>query len=560
MASGGRKTSESSHAHAGSYSGSNHSRSSSLADAGQSPGLATGGATVAGGAMATNVTGGTSSLLAWGGNVEGSGTVSVAMGGRPQSFAGAPGSSGGQGSAGLAGAIESSAGSGGAAGSSHVGNGLAGSAGVRATLPRPGYYELEVEAWNDPIGYDCGPLYAGTQLILNWQKLGDCDVESVDCYDATFLFGNLDATAFEAQSLELNQGTLSAALNAMQKTEVLSESLLRVDLAVNQGRFNGIGKATLERSCVGREPIRYERTLAVAEDKRGPILTIRNRPYLGSHLVTWAPVELQANEPLANPAAYDCALSTDCMHLFDLGWFDVTSTRPRPGVMVASSRPSVLVRYPDLVAGQKLHVLPASGDAQRDLAGNPLSSWPESIAFVDDQPLAMSLEFESQAPKGVVGPHEWIQQSDATLGPCESRRCLSLGPLQPCLLPQTPIFQSVWFQTGGAKALRLRVAIETDDPKADIVPLIVVGQAAEIPSEGEPDRHAAVVVEELAQAVSFEPKGIPDGIFTHTSSFKTYELPLTLANPLGAAVTLRCGSPFSRASARLLIKSWQLVP
>lgn len=426
-------------------------------------------------------------------------------------------------------------------------------------MPPAGYYELAIEAWNSPIGYDCGPLFAGTKLILFWQRRAECAIDGVDCYRARISRGTLTAEHFEPSAIAFDRGTLVLTLDATEQTGSLSESLVRVTLGVDQGKFTSLGKATMERSCNARERIRYERKLFVTEDDRGPTLAIRERPYLQSNLVTWAPVTLQADEPLSNDAAYDCASSNSCIRLFDLDWVDATSTTSRPTFATATHYPSVLLRDPEQALGQSFKLVLDNSHSHRDLAGNTVIDWPASFNFVDDQPLSGRLDFDQGSPGGLVGPNEWVASS-TTERRCESGRCLMLGPVQPCLLPQVPLFQSVRFATTAAMALRVRLAIETDSPKPDVAPLLIVGQTARFPSLDATTTYPPVSVEEHLQAVTYQARAFPDGAFTHTSGFVTFDVPLTWPEPRGAALTIHCGTLFSPVSARVLIEWWELVP
>jgi hypothetical protein len=437
--------------------------------------------------------------------------------------------------------------------------GAAGAAGMAVSLPESAYYEIAIEPWNDPIGYDCGPLFAGTKLILDWTRAGDCITDDIECFEARVLRGTMFESSLPVTALVRNGVTLVLSLGAEpQHRDVLTETIERMTFDLGPQGFIGKGRATFTRTCQNRESIRYDRSLAIERDHLGPTMQVRERPYLLAHPVTWAPVELDADEPIVDATGLSCQAEGVCTPVFGLAWSDPAMVGTIATIPTHTLYPSMLVRDPASVAGQAVDLVPAAGRALVDLAGNPVTSWRSNLRFVDDQALVDRIDFDTDAPRGIVGVFEWISSS-ADRPRCESGRCLMLGPVQPCLFPREATFHSVWFNSGIKRSLRVRMAVETDNPAAQVSPAVLYGHT-DAPSAGAIERPALVTIEELILPVGpYLPRAFPDGIFTHGSGFSTLELPLTSGTPLGAAVTIACGSDslFTPVSARLFVEWYE---
>jgi hypothetical protein len=179
-----------------------------------------------------------------------------------------------------------------------------------------------------------------------------------------------------------------------------------------------------------------------------------------------------------------------------------------------------------------------------DTVGNAATASPLAVPFANDVVVDPLLDFDT-APAAVTNA-AYGHASIVDGAPCESGRCLVLGPIRPCHQHDGPTFLSMRFHATDHLSVKVRYSV--------------------LSTTARPAGYA-VYVDDLDYINAYLPRDwpltarpVPYGALGYETAFRDISFPTQSATPRGGAFAFACDDGRDSESLALVIESVEVAP
>ncbi len=338
---------------------------------------------------------------------------------------------------------------GGMAGRENGGAGVAG-AGVAGatTVNLKGYYDIRFGASPPEQPVACASGWPSTSGRLLFGTASPCSVSN--CTSNALELAKLWSPSLRARRVSYEPGRV-----VLSDFEYLDDSdrVSQLTLLTIGDEFAGTGTATIRKLCKDGSSLSFDVTVTLARDTTPARVFPKPLPVFAPYAVSWGELRLDGSESLVLDEFPD---GLDLASFVGLQGVTPESQRPSVSIMM-SAWDGLHIDHPEEVAGttQRLYLK----QPLYDTAGNPVEAGLESIQFAEDEVISSVLDYDTTAPRGVVGVSTYYPPG-AQNSPCELGGCLVLGPVAPCTA-LSPTFYSFRLLPNHASKLRIRMGLQS---------------------------------------------------------------------------------------------------